>query len=233
MIITVNLHGNIGEEAQATIMPQLEKALKNKKIRGVIIDINSGGGSASASELIYDAVKRFGAKKPVISIITGVAASGAYMVACGSRKIYSINTGIIGSVGVISMSPDLTGLMDKIGVKVNVVGMGKDKALMNPFQKSTEDDILKQGEILAEAYNFFIGIVKEKRHLTEEQAIEIGSSGIYAARKAMELNLVDRVDSYGAIIEMAKNDIGDHSEPMAVRRKLPFLLRLAMKFLGQ
>lgn len=233
MIITINLHGNIGENTFATLKPQLEASLRNKKIKGVILDINSGGGSASASELIYEAVSHFNESKPVFSMVTGTAGSGAYMIACATRKIYSIHTGLVGSVGVISMSPDVSELLGKIGVKVNVLSMGKEKASMNPFQKSTEEDLLRQNAILSEIYDFFLEIVKERRHLTEEQVVEVGNSGIYAAKEAEKLNLIDRVDSYRKIIESIKNDMGETSDPVTMRRKLPFLLRFAMKFLGQ
>lgn len=233
MIITINLHGTIGENTFASLKSQLDSSLRNKNVKGVILDINSGGGSASASELIYETVSHFNEKKPVFSLVTGTAASGAYMIACATRKIYSIHTGLIGSVGVISMSPDVSELLEKIGVKVNVLSMGKEKASMNPFQKSTEEDIMRQNKILSDIYDFFLTIVKERRHLSDEQASDVGNSGIYTAKEAMELNLIDSVDSYGKIIDSIKNELGETSDPVIMRRKVPFLLRFALKFLGQ
>ncbi|EQB69523.1 MAG: S49 family peptidase [Candidatus Thermoplasmatota archaeon] len=233
MIITINLRGTIGENTFAGIKSQLDASLRNKNVKGVILEINSGGGSASASELIYEAVSHLNENKPVFSVVTGTAASGAYMIACATRKIYSIHTGLIGSVGVISMSPDVSELLDKIGVKVNVLSKGREKASMNPFQKSTEEDLLRQNVILSEIYDFFMTIVKERRHLSDEQASEVGNSGIYAAKEAEKLSLIDQVDSYGKIIESIKNELGEKSDPVVMKRKIPFLLRFAMKFLGQ
>ena len=111
---------------------------------------------------------------------------------------------------------------------LRLMGMLKD-----PFQKSTEEDLLRQNVILSEIYDFFMTIVKEKRHLNDEQASEVGNSGIYSAKEADKLNLIDQVDSYGKIIESIKNEMGEKSDPVVMKRKIPFLLRFAMKFLGQ
>ena len=233
MIYTILIHGNINERMQNYVSTQLEIAKRTSKVKGIILEINSGGGSASASEMIYDRIQRANRVKPVIAIVTGTAASGAYMIACGAKMIFSINTGIVGSVGVISMSPDLTGMIEKIGVKMNIVSLGEKKSSMNPFESPTEESLNEQKSMLKEVYDFFIKVVRENRHLSDEEIEEVGKSGVYTPLRARALHLIDEVDSYGVLIGKAKMVIGDQSDPVILQRKQPFLIKLIMNFLGR
>jgi len=231
MLYGIKMHGNINEAMQEFMLKKIDMCEKNRKIRGIVLDVNSGGGSASASEMIYNRIKEFSKHKDVYSIITGAAASGAYMVISPSKKIYSIETAIVGSIGVYSIMPDFSGLMEKLGLKVRQTKMGKHKNANNPFEPPDEEASRGQEEIINGIYDIFIKIVRENRKLSDEQVKLISDSDIFIARRSLELGLIDSVRSYGDSIREIMKESNERREPFFETPRAPFIMRFLDRFI--
>ena len=116
-IAVTELFGAIGNPAKTTQYIRMLRAIEeNKRIRALVIDIDSPGGSAGPSEYLFSSVRKVAKKKPVVAFVRGMGASGAYMVACGASKIVAVPMALVGSIGVISMRPMLYEALDRLGV---------------------------------------------------------------------------------------------------------------------
>jgi protease-4 len=194
-IAKINFSGKISQRSLNDYGPILEFVERKKKISGVILVINSGGGDAASSQLLFNKIRKIDARKPVYAYINGVGASGAYWVACACRKIYALETSIVGSIGVISMVPNFKSLMDRIGVRMDVDKIGRYKDMNSPFSEPDKESTEKHHEILEEIFSVFRDSVKERRKFTDEEMEKIATGEIFAPRKAMELRLIDGIGS--------------------------------------
>src|SRR5688572_14668566 len=140
-IAVVEIDGAIGARVKANDYAKLFRGLEeNNRIKAVVLDIDSPGGSASGSNYLYLAVKSLAQKKPVVAFIRGVGASGAYMLSCPASRIITIPSSIIGSIGVISMRPLVYEALDKVGVKVHVTKSDRLKDMGSMFRESTPEE---------------------------------------------------------------------------------------------
>jgi protease-4 len=151
-----------------------------------------------------------------------VGASGAYWMACACRKIYSLETSIVGSIGVISMVPNFKSLMDRIGVRVDVDKIGRYKDMNSPFSEPDKESSEKYHEILEEIFSVFRDSVKERRKFTDGEIEKIATGEVFAPRKAKELRLIDGIgDSETAIDDMSTlYHTGKKTRSFAPRRPL-------------
>lgn len=227
----VNLYGNINERLRSEIIRQLSFFRTKKDTKAIILEINSGGGSASDSEILYDYVKNLKSVKPVVTLVSGMCASGAYMVACGTSEIYSINSSVIGSIGVISIIPDFSGLLEKLGIKIQETYMGEKKKYGLPLSPIDDEAKNERFEIINDFYNYFLDVVSKERKLSTTDIQQIGKSGIYSAIKAKNIGLVDEVGEYFSLIEKIKSKFNEKNDPYSIPQKIPFLMRLIGKFL--
>ncbi|MGP6238826.1 S49 family peptidase [Cuniculiplasma sp. SKW4] len=231
MIYGLKLHGNVDEKLQNYLISKLDFCERNEKIKAVLIDVNSGGGSASASEMIYNRVERISGKKPIYSMVTGMAASGAYMIICPSKKIFSIKTGIIGSIGVYSIMPDFSELLNKLGIKIRQERLGIHKNAYNPFETPDEEASQEQKKIIEGIYNIFLRAVKKNRKLKEEQVSSISKSDVYLSETAKEMGLIDVVCSYEDAINQIMKETGEVKKPYFEDPKIPLIYRIIGKFI--
>jgi protease-4 len=200
-IAKINFSGKISQRSLNDYGPILEFVERKKKISGVILVINSGGGDAASSQLLFNKIRKIDARKPVYAYINGVGASGAYWMACACRKIYALETSIVGSIGVISMVPNFKSLMDRIGVRMDVDKIGRYKDMNSPFSEPDKESTEKHHEILEEIFSVFRDSVKERRKFTDEEMEKIATGEIFAPRKAMELRLIDGIGSSEAALD--------------------------------
>lgn len=177
------------------IVSELNKAEKDKEIKAVILKIDSSGGSVSASDMLYNELMRFKAKSgaKVVAILMGVAASGGYYVALPADFIMAHPTTVTGSVGVVFLRPNVSGLMGKIGLEVDVDKSGKDKDMGSPFRKATveEKEIMKG--LIDNMASRFISLVVSHRKLSEEAKASVSTARVYIASDALKVGLVDRI----------------------------------------
>ncbi len=164
-------------------------------IKALIININSPGGTVVGSEKIYNILRKISAKKPVVVVMGTVAASGGYMISLGADYIVAHNGTITGSIGVILQTAEVTELAEKIGVKFNNFKTSELKAAPNPTEKLTpamRDAIM---EDVFDSYDYFVGLVAERRGFSLAEAKKLADGRVYSGRKALKLKLVDAIGS--------------------------------------
>jgi protease IV len=185
------------------IVSQLKKAEKDKEIKAVILKIDSPGGSVTASDLLYHEITRFKerSKASVVVMMMDVATSGGYYIALPADFIFAHPTTITGSIGVIFLRPNVSGLMGKIGVEMEVDKSGKNKDMGSPFRSATKDEEQIMQNLIDVQAGRFIGLVMSQRRLTDEAKTNIASARIYSADDALRLGLVDQIGYLDEAIE--------------------------------
>lgn len=209
-VAVVELTGVIGVRLHARDCTHLLRRIgENPRYRAVVLDIDSPGGSAFASEDIYASVRRLVAAKPVAAAIRGVGASGSYMVACAGERIWALPSAIVGSIGVISTRPMLEDLLGKVGVEMLVAKRGRLKDMGSLFREPTEEERAKEQELLDAIYARFLEIVMEGRpRLTAQQLQDLATGEVYLGSKARDLGLVDEVGGLDDAVAWAAERAG-------------------------
>jgi protease IV len=186
---------------------QLKKAEADPAVRAIVLRINSPGGTVSASDLMYDEVKRFKqrSKKPVIASAQDIAASGAYYVACAADKIVVQPTSVIGSIGVIFNTFDLSGSLEKIGAKTNAIKSGPLKDMASPFKPMAEDERTVMQGMVDEFHRRFKDVVKTNRHLDDTTLAAVTDGRVFTGDRAVQLKLADQAGLLPDAIKLAKD----------------------------
>ena len=190
-IAKVKISGAITENDD--LLDELERLRKSHAVKGLILEINSPGGTTVGGEALYDEVRRIAADKPVVAEIGTLAASAAYMVASAADHIVAHRTSIVGSIGVLIEYPDVTGLMDKLGIKLEEIKSAPLKAEPSPFNPTTDQERAMVRKLILDSYNWFVGIVAERRKLSRDQALALSDGSIFTGRQGVANKLVDEI----------------------------------------
>ncbi|MBI4858822.1 MAG: signal peptide peptidase SppA [Candidatus Riflebacteria bacterium] len=189
---------------------QLEKAIKDTWVKGLLVEIESPGGEVTASDVMYHALKDSRSyHKRVVALLGSVAASGGYYVAAGADQIVAHPTTITGSIGVLMHAMNVTSLLDKLGMKVAAIKSVSTplKDMMSPLREMTPEERKLLEGVIDELYDRFVGIVADSRKLTREQAKKVADGRIFTARQALELKLIDEIgyrdDAFKAVLKLA------------------------------
>ncbi len=177
------------------VVSQINKAQKDKQIKAVLFKINSPGGTITASDLLYHEISAYKEKtgaKIVISMMD-LATSGAYYISLPADIIMAHPTTITGSIGVISLQPKVKGLMDKIGLGVDVQKVGKYKDMGSPFRDTNEDERKLLQKTMNDFGERFMGLVKKHRKLTPQAITEISTARVFLADEALQMGLIDKI----------------------------------------
>ena len=180
----------------ASVAKPLERAFAWPRGRAVALLINSPGGSAVQSHLVFQRIRQLAAEKdrPVIAFVEDVAASGGYMIACAADEIFADPSSIVGSIGVIGATFGFTKLIEKIGVERRIYTSGVNKAMLDPFLPENPEHVARLKSIQEDIHAAFIDLVKSRRGGKLKDAEEGLFSGEYwAAQKGIEYGLVDRI----------------------------------------
>ncbi len=191
----------------------LERAFAWPRARAVALLINSPGGSAVQSHLVFQRIRQLSAEKkvPAIAFVEDVAASGGYMIACAADEIFADPSSIVGSIGVVGATFGFTKLIEKIGIERRIYTSGVNKAMLDPFLPENPEHVARLKAIQEDIHATFISLVKSRRGAKLNGADENLFSGEYwAATKGAELGLVDRIGDlrstlrqrYGEKVEM-------------------------------
>ena len=183
------------------ISKAIRKARKDEKVKAIVLRVNSPGGSALASDVIWREMKLANEEKPVVVSMGDVAASGGYYIACASDKIYASPNTITGSIGVFGIMPNLEELMtDKIGITFDNVKTNKfaDLGSMNRPLTQEEYDIIQKGVV--DVYNTFTSKVAEGRDMSQENVDDIGQGRVWSGSNAIDINLIDEYGGLEAAI---------------------------------
>lgn len=226
-VAVVEVAGQIGAQVRSRQFVPLLKALReDKHVRAVVLDIDSPGGSAVASEYLYMAARNLGRRKPLVAFIRGTGASGAYMLACGATRIVAIPSAVVGSIGVISLRPVAVELLRRIGlsVAVNKTGPFKDSGAF--YREPTEEEERKEQQLISEYYDAFLDIIVEGRSLDRETVRGFATGEVFTARRAKELGLVDELGDLDAAIDLAAKMAKTRRRVAHVRPHRPLTQRL-------
>ena len=147
----------------------IREARDSPAVAAALVRIDSPGGGTEGSEEIYDELRRLAAKKPVAAVVGGMAASGAYIAALGADRIFVRGNSIVGSIGVLVEYPNVSGLMDKVGVKLESIKSSPLKAAPNGFEPTSDEARAAMAALIANSFDWFKALVKDRRGLTDEE----------------------------------------------------------------
>ncbi|MBW1678722.1 MAG: signal peptide peptidase SppA [Deltaproteobacteria bacterium] len=196
-----------------TIIEQLHKFKKHRKVKAIVIRIDSPGGGVGPSQEIYEEIKKIRKTKRVVASIGSIGASGGYYVACAADKIVANPGAIIGSIGVIVEYANFEKLLEKIGLKRIVIKSGKYKDIMSPLRDITEDEKSLIQNVIDNIQSQFVSAVAEGRNLEKAQVEAIADGRIFTGAQAKELGLIDVLGNFHDAINIAAMMVGIKGEP--------------------
>jgi protease IV len=195
----------------ASVKEQLTRAAKDEQIKAIVLRINTPGGTVTASDIIYHELKTFKTirKVPIIASIMDLGTSGGYYIAAAADKVLAHPSSVTGSIGVIMLTVNAKGLLEKIGVEATAVTSGPRKDMGSPFRTMTvEERAIFQG-LIDSFYQRFLTIVQEGRaNLQMEQIKRLADGRIYTGEQAKEAGLVDEIGYLEDAVEVAKKQAG-------------------------
>lgn len=209
----ITLNGAIGvdyeEDQVGMLRDSLEAAYSNPNVKGIIISANSPGGSPVVSNIAFNEIRRLKSEHkdiPLYVVAGDVCASGCYYIASAADKIYADPTSVVGSIGVIGGGFDLTGLMDKLGVKRRLKTAGSNKGMGDPFTPETPEQAKIWENMLADIHQEFIKAVKLGRgnRLKDKENPDVFSGRIYTGNEAKKIGLID---DHGSVYSVSRDVI--------------------------
>ncbi|HEX2826134.1 MAG TPA: S49 family peptidase [Burkholderiales bacterium] len=224
----VELRGVISPESAASadnVVSGLQEAFKDKRTQGVILRINSPGGSPVQAGHINDEIKRLRAKYPNIplyAVVEDICASGGYYVAVAADQIYVDKGSIIGSIGVLMDGFGFTGLMDKLGIERRLLAAGKNKGFLDPFSPIREDQKEYAETMLGEIHQQFINVVRQGRGKKLKETPDLFSGLLWVGTRSVELGLADALGSvdYVAREVIKAEDIIDFTQRESIAERV-------------
>jgi len=211
-----------------SVISSLQDAFDDNKTRGVILRINSPGGSPVQAGQIYDEIKRLRAKHPDIplhAVVDDICASGGYYVAVAADNIYVDKASIVGSIGVLMDGFGFTKTMEKLGVERRLLTAGENKGFLDPFSPVDEKQQQYAKKMLEEIHNQFIGVVKEGRGKRLKDTPELFSGLVWSGQASIELGLADGLGS----VESVARDVIKAEEVVDFTYRPGFVERLASR----
>jgi protease-4 len=174
-------------------LKMLEELGKADRVKGVIIHIDSPGGTTAGSEAIYEAIRKIAEDKPVTAVLGTVAASGGYITAIATDHIVARGNTITGSIGVIFQWAEVSQLFDRLGIKMETIKSSDLKAEPNMFNPLTDKVREVTQVLIQDSYDWFVGLVAERRNLAKPVALRLADGRVYSGRQAVENKLIDEL----------------------------------------
>jgi len=224
----VNIQGEIASNTPANasdVNSALQAAFENPDSVGVILKINSPGGSPVQSGMIHDEVLRLRKeypKKHLYVVIEDICASGGYYIAVAGEKIYVDKASLVGSIGVIMSGFGFTGLMDKVGVERRVITAGDNKDMMDPFAKQNPKNKEALQEMINQVHQQFIDVVKQGRGEKLQKNDELFTGMVWNGARSIELGLTDELGTIDFVAKevIGQKDIIDYSQTENVAERI-------------
>jgi protease-4 len=223
----VELNGLIapGTDASAEkITASLQAAFKDKNTQGVVVRINSPGGSPVQSQTIYEEMRRLKKKYPEIplyAVVEDVCASGGYFVAVGADRIFVSKTSIVGSIGVLMNGFGFTGLMDKLGIDRRLITAGENKGMLDPFSPVEAKDVEHAKKLVNDIHQQFIATVREGRGTRLKETPDMFSGLIWTGQMSIDLGLADGLGTLDSVARdvIKAEEIVDFSQKEGIAEK--------------
>ena len=217
-VAIVEIHGVIGNHVKIPEFSRLiDSVAGNQRLKALLLDIDSPGGSATGSEVLYRAIQRVAEEKPVYAYVRGMGASGGYYLACAASKVYALPTALVGSIGVIYLRPVLEQLLSKVGVDFSVYKSGEFKDMTGFWRSPTDRESEKFQELINEIFDNFVTVVAEGRSLDEAKVREIATGEIMTAQKGIRQGLGDEIGDFKDALEAAAEAGGCKPTPRWIR----------------
>jgi protease-4 len=200
----------------------LERLSESSSAKAVIIHINSPGGTVSGSEELYDSLTRLKAKKPVVVVVDGIAASGGYIAAVASDRVFAQQSSIVGSIGIIFQYPNFTDLLKTVGVQVESIKSTPLKASPNGLEPTSPEARAAVEAMVKDSYDWFKNLVRDRRGFDQPTLDKVADGRVFTGRQALELKLIDALgDEKAAVDWLAKEKGIDPKTPVRDYRLRP------------
>src|SRR6476661_4468588 len=191
-IARIKIQGLIrGNQARVEALTRLG----NSRARAVIVHIDSPGGTTAGSEQLYDSLRELQGKKPMVVVVEGLAASGAYIAALSADHIIANETSLVGSIGVLFQYPNFTDVLKTIGIKVEEVKSSPLKAAPNGFEPTSPEARAAIEAIVLDSYSWFKNLVQTRRQMNEAELTQVADGRVFTGRQGLKLKLVDELGS--------------------------------------
>jgi protease-4 len=196
-IARINIEGLIRSDSER--VEALER-LEKSQAAAVVVHINSPGGTTAGSEQLYDALVRLKAKKPLVVVVEGLAASGGYITAIAADHIVAQQSSLVGSIGVLFQFPNFSELLKTVGVKVEEIKSSPLKAAPNGFEPTSPEARAAIDALVKDSYAWFRGLVKERRGMDDALLEKVADGRVFTGRQAVDLKLIDGLGDEKAAI---------------------------------
>jgi protease-4 len=211
----------------------LDHLAKASYVRGVIIHVDSPGGTTAGSQQLHDALRQLARKKPTVVVVDGLAASGAYIAAMASDHIIAEDTSLVGSIGVLFQFPNVSELLKTIGVQVETIRSSPLKAAPNGLEPTTPEAKAAIDALVKDSYAWFRNLVQDRRKMTPDELDKVADGRVFTGHQAIDLKLIDQIgDEQTAIAWLAKNKNVDADLPVRDWKLEPRLSELPFLHAG-
>ncbi len=221
-VALIRIEGAILDSKDA--IDELNDYVKDISVKAIVIRVDTPGGAVAPSQEIYSEVRKAAAKKTVVVSMGSIAASGGYYIASPATRIVANPGTLTGSIGVIMEIPNMEGLMNKIGVKTEVIKSGRHKDIASVFRGIGKEERVILQDVLDNVHNQFIDAVAEGRNMLRDDVEKIADGRIYTGEQALKVGLIDELGNLEDAIKTAAKISGIKGEPALVSRKEKFSL---------
>ncbi len=204
-IARLSIQGVItGDRGTLKLIDEIEKSSAD----GVLISIESPGGTTTGSERLYEAIRKLAAKKPTVAVVGTVAASGAYIAAIGADRIVARGNSLVGSIGVLVQYPNFAKLLDTVGVKMEAVKSSPLKAEPSGYEPTSPEVHAALESLVAVSYAWFKDLVRDRRILNENELANVDNGRVFTGRQSMNLKLIDQIGGETEAVDWLEREKG-------------------------
>lgn len=201
---------------------EIKEYVNNPSIKAIILRVDSPGGAVAPSQEIYEEVRKAASKKTVVVSMGSVAASGGYYISSAATRVIANPGTLTGSIGVIMEIPNIEGLMNKVGIKTEVIKSGRHKDIASVFRGRTKEEREILQAVLDDVHEQFINAVAEGRKMVPDDVRKIADGRVFTGKQAKALGLVDELGNLEDAIKSASKLAGIKGEPEVVTKKKRF-----------
>lgn len=206
--------------AERPLLQLLERLRKDPDVAGVLVSINSPGGTSVGGERLYNALREVNEAKPMVAHIATLGASAAYMAALASDHIVAQRTALTGSVGVLIQYGQVNRLLDNLGIEIEKVESGALKAEPSPFEPAPPEAIALLQSVVEDTFDYFLSLVQERRDLSDEEVAVAADGRIFTGKQALDAGLVDALGGERSAIAWMEEE-RDLASDLPVRTYTP------------
>lgn len=205
-IVEVNIEGVITEDPY--LLDALEQIEGDSDVAGLIVHINSPGGTMVGGEALFESLRRIGETRPIVAEMGTVAASGGYMAAIAADHIIAHRGTVTGSIGVIFQSMNFTGTLEKLGVEPLTVKSGPLKAVPNPFEPTDDAARTAMESLISDMFGVFVDMVAERRGMDTETVLQLADGRVYTGQQAVANGLIDEIGGRREALRWLQDEMG-------------------------